>query len=378
MRNIEYARPQRKVQARSRWLFPVYAVLGIAVVSNVILYVSISQTPAQPPPSAGPTGITALTTAINSNNNKPKFDAMAVFNERVQPVLEQLHMRDVGACQRAIARIHAHFDAARGGAPRFADAIIGPLNGVKTTWLAGKGTFERWWYDDSTIQPVADHVRWNYEQNITSGPKIRDAIVDSIRQLEQDFRVNRNESLQAIQSNLSAADLPAAIEIDQKQLDEFSQQQFESAIEDINRDRVAEVAAGRSAAAFAVSTAAMIIAERAIAYVLTEEVLAAGGWTAVLAGTGAGAGSEVPGLGNVAGATAGLLAGIGVDYWMSHKNKQRTIGVVTASLTQVENRILHGDQQRPGGIQAIYDEAAVQQVQQLAKKLRAQFEEAAK
>jgi hypothetical protein len=219
-------------------------------------------------------------------------------------------------------------------------------------------------------------VRWNYEQHVTSGPKIKEAILTAISQLEQDFRANRNEALQAIGSSLRAANLPASVEVDQKQLDEFCQQEFEAAMANVNTDHVAEKAAVGSAAALSLSTVATIVAERAIIYVLGDAVTAAGGSVAAGTAGGAAAGSWVPGAGTAIGAAAGLLGGIAVDMWISHENKLRTINSVTTSLTQVENAIMSGDTKNPG-IQRILGDAGTRQVEQLRLKLKQKLDEAA-
>jgi len=317
-------------------------------------------------------GIAASTAAAAQS----KFDARGVFSARVEPVLLQLQARDDEACQRAIAVIHGHFDHARSGAPAFAAAIIGPLNSIKTTWLAGKGVFERWWFDDQTIEPVADHVNWNYEQNVTSGPKIRDAILASIQQLEQEFRANRNDAIQAIQTSLEAANFPVAIDVNQSELDEFCQTEFETAMAAVNDNHIAEKAAAGSAAAFVFSSAATILAEQAILYATGDDFIAVAGGAAFTGAGGGGAiGSMVPGAGTIIGAATGLLAGIAVDAWISHKNKERTIAEVDKSLTQIESSIINGDGKH-AGVDKIFHQAASGQTETLRKNLWKQIREA--
>jgi hypothetical protein len=199
----------------------------------------------------------------------------------------------------------------------------------------------------------------------------------SVRQLEQDFRANRNEALQAMNSSLHAANLPAAVDIDQRQLDEFCQQQFEAALQRVNTDHVAEKAAGGSAAAFALSNVVTIVVERAIIYTVGDAAATAGGAVATGTAGGAAAGSWVPGLGTAIGATTGLLAGAAVDMWISSRDKERTTNQVTASLTQIEGGIIRGDGKQPG-VESILNDAASGQAKQLGQKIQDQLKEAAK
>jgi len=361
MDNFRDGRPTRKAGRTNLLLL---SILVIASVSIIVLCVSMRQYKTVTPNGPAAIGIAPSTTSTPQT----KFDAQAVFSARVEPVIQQLQAQDDEACQRAIAVIHGHFDHARSGASAFAAAIIGPLNGIKTTWLAGKGVFERWWYKDPQIQPVANHVRWNYEQNVTSGPKIRDAILTSIQQLEQDFRANRNEAIQRIGTSLNAADLPVAIELNQNDLDNFCEAEFQAAMAGINDNHVAEKAAVGSAKAFVFSSAATMLAERAIVFALGDYIAAAGGATAAGVGGGAAGGSMVPGAGTIIGAAVGLLAGIGVDAWISHKNKERTIVEVDKSLTQIEMSILNGDGVH-SGVDKVFHQAASGQTQKLREKL---------
>jgi hypothetical protein len=368
MDNLEYGRRAHI----ARWPNPVLLfVIAICLVSIAILIASMWQSKTVAPSGPATIGIVPSTTSAP----QPKFDAQGVFSARVKPVLEQLQARDDESCRRAIAVIHAQFDHARSGAPAFAAAIIGPLNSIKTTWLGGKGVFERWWYKDPTIQPVADHVNWNYEQNVTSGPKIKDAILASIQQLEQDFRANRNEAIQAIHTSLEAADLPVAIDVNQNELDEFCQREFEAAMAGVNDNHVAEKAAAKSAAAFVFSSAATILAERAVVFALGDYIAAAGGAAGAGAGGGGAIGSMVPGAGTIIGATVGLLAGIAVDTWISHENRKTMIAEVDKSLTQIESSIISGDGEH-AGVDKIFHQAASGQTQALRDRLRGKIQEA--
>lgn len=372
METLDYAGSPARPRQRNPLRILLWIILIAALISIGILILSMSQEGTMVASHLAPVG---LRPAIETGS-ATKFDVNAVLNERVEPALQVLQKRNSEAVQRAIAKIHGHFDSARKGAPDFAESIIGPFDATKTTYLAGKGMVLRWWYHDSRIQPVADHVRWNYEQHVTSGPKIRDAILGAIAELEQELRADRNEALQAIGSSLQAAHLPASVEIDEKQLDEYCQHEFEASIAGANTDHIAEKAAVGSAAAFAFSMAATIIAERAIMFVLGKAVATAGG--AVIAGTagGAAAGSWAPGVGNAIGAASGLLGGIAVDAWISHENKERTTKQVTTSLTQIENAIIHGDGKHPG-VERVLSDAASRQGQQLRVKLEDQLKEAA-
>jgi hypothetical protein len=369
MENLDYGRSPYKAKRPNP--FPLYILLAVALLSIAVLFVSIRQNRTNVPSAGAPIGISPSTTSAS----QPKFDAQGVFSAHVEPVLRQLHAQDDEACQRAIALIHGHFGDAKSGAPAFAAAIIGPLNGIKTTWLASKGVFERWWYEDPQIQPVADHVRWNYEQNVTSGPKIRDVILASIQQLQQDFSANRNEAIQAIGTNIKAADLPVAINVNQSELDEFCEREFEVAMAGVNNNHIAEKAAVGSASAFVLSSAATMLAERGIAFGLEDYIAAAGGATATGVGGGGTIGSMVPGAGTIIGATVGLLAGIGVDAWISHENKKTTIAEVDKSLTQIETSIMNGDGGHIG-VDKVFHQAASGQAQELRTRLKEQIQEA--
>ena len=330
---------------------------------------------------------TASSTTARSNAPLPapssdasparKFDSAKAFDECVAPVLNELQQSNAEAVTRAITNIHTQFDNARHGAPQFAQSIIGPLNGIKTAYLAGKGKLERWWYKDPQIQPVLNHLRWNYEQHVTSGPKIRNNVLASVMRLEQDFRANRNQALQKIHSSIRIANLPTSAQIDRNQLDEYCQAEFLQAIQNINAEHLAGKDAIGPAEGLAISTAATIVVEQAILFVLDDAAVAAGGSVATGAAGGATAGSWAPGAGTALGAAAGLLVGAAVDYWTSHNDQQRTTEQVIASLTQIEQAIIQGDGKHPG-VEKILSGAARNQTQQLAIKLRKHLEEAAR
>jgi len=366
METLNYGRLTRYVKSINPILLVVFC---LAVLSLIVLILSaaanksaISQTPI-------PTGMTIDSPSASS------IDCNKIFEERIEPVLEQLRKKNDNACDQAIAIIHSHFDTARSGAPVFADSIIGPLNSIKTTWLAGKGLFERWWYNDPRIQPVVDHVRWNYEQHVTSGPRIRDAILSATEQLETDFQANRNEAIQAIGSSLKAANFPVRIKINQVQLDDDCQEEVERAITDINGHQVAEHAAAGSAAAFGLSTAASIVAEQAIVYVVGDSAIAAGGGAAAGVSGGSAAGSFLPGPGTILGAAGGLLAALAVDAWISHENKSATIAKVDKSLTQIESAIIEGAGHTIGA-DRLFHEASERQLTLLHTELREALQEA--
>jgi hypothetical protein len=353
-------------------MISVVALFAVAMLAITLLMGSMKQSTSPVPVTKVPLGITPAAMPAAAE----RFDSAAVFAERVEPALRQLRENNKRASDRAIARIRGHFAIARDGAPAFAESIIGPLDAVKTTYLAGKGGLLRWWSKDRTRQPVADHVRWNYEQHVTCGPRIKEVILAAIVQLEQDFRASRNEALQTIGSTLRAANLPVSIDIDERMLDAYCQREFEAAIVSINASHVAEKAAIGSASALALSTAATIIADRAIIYALGNAITAAGGSVAGGTTGGAALGSWVPGAGTAIGAGTGLLAGIAVDMWISHKNKRQTINQVNVALEQIENAIVMGDSKHPG-MRRILSEAAKRQAEQLASKLKEQLHEAA-
>jgi hypothetical protein len=125
------------------------------------------------------------------------------------------------------------------------------------------------------------------------------------------------------------------------------------------------------------STVATVIVERAIIYVLEDAAATAGGSVATGTAGGAAFGSWVPGAGTAMGAVAGLLVGVAVDVYMTHNDQERTTKQVIASLTQIEDGIIQGDDKHPG-VEKMLDDAALKQSKQLDTKLREQLKEAAK
>lgn len=353
-----------------RWFFiAVATVLALSLLAMGVLRLSM-QSPA-PAPTPQPQSMGVNVSAVE------KFDATAVFAARVEPAIAVMQQKNDQAVARAVDKLRGHFRHARGGAPEFAASIVGPLDAMKTTYLAGKGLTQRWWYEDPRYQPVANHVKWNYELNVTSGDRIRDNILGAIMQLEMDFRANRNEALQTIGSNLRTAHLPTAITVDEKQLDAFCQQQFEQAVAQVNQNHVAENAAMGSAVSFATSAAVTFIVEQAIARAITSAATTAGGVTVGATGGGAAAGSVVPGAGTLIGATAGLLAGCAVDMYLTHRNEQKTIAQIEASLNQLEAAVLNGGN-GSAGLRGLAQSAAAGQTVQLRGKLMQQIQEAAR
>lgn len=367
---IDYHIKRAKRPRRWPWLL---AGGILAITAGILLLLSLP-TAKQAAPQVTPTpsiGVQPATVLA------PRFDAALVFIERVQPVLVTLDKENALAVDRAIAGIRSHFETARRGSPEFAESIIGPLDSVKTIWLKGKDVSKNWWNENDASSDLRNHVTWNYEHNVTSGTKMRDAVLAAIQQLEEDFRANRNRALQAIASSLSAASLQVEIQVDEKQLDEFCQHQFDKALEQIHANYTAEKAAGGTAAAIGLSTVATIVAERAIMSAVTAVMARTGGAVTAIAGGGAAIGSTVPGAGTAIGAVGGLLAGLAVDVWVSHKTKQRVIKEVNESLSAIENGIIDGDDTNPG-VRKVFSTAAQGQTTQLHVKIESQLEEASR
>ena len=153
--------------------------------------------PTTPPsePAMSELGITPTT-------RPAKFDSTAVFDSQIRPVLATMETRNREAAGRALAAIHNHFKNARLGVPDFAESISGPLDNFKSLYLGSKGYVERWWYERDDLQPMADHVQWNYENHVTSGPKMKVAITAAMERFQRDVRANRNEAIQAINANI--------------------------------------------------------------------------------------------------------------------------------------------------------------------------------
>lgn len=370
MTHIDYhvKRPTR----RTRWTWLLAGgVLAITAGILLLLYLPTAKHPTTQPTPTPPIGVQPATLP------QRRFDVAIVFTERVQPVLAQLDIDNAQAVDRAIVNVRGHFETARSGSPEFAESIIGPLDSVKTIWLKGKDVFKNWWNESDASTDLRKHVTWNYEQKVTSGAKMRDALLAAIQQLEEDFRANRNRALQAIASSLSAASLPVAIEVDEKQLDEFCQHQFDKALEMIHANYIAEKAAGGTAAAIGLSTVATIVAERAIMSAVTAIMARTGGAVVAGAGGGAAIGSTVPGAGTAIGAAGGFLAGLAVDMWFSHKTKQRVVNEVNESLSAIEKGIIEGDDKNPG-VRKVFGAAAHGQTTQLRLKIESQLEEASR
>ena len=178
--SIGYA-TRRPSRARTSKRIALACVAFTAATAAVALTTMKHRLPTTPPskPAMGELGITPTTTPA-------KFDSTAVFDSQVRPVLATMATRNREAADRALAAIHNHFKNARLGVPGFAESIIGPLDNFKSLYLGSKGYVERWWYERDDLQPMADHVQWNYENHVTSGPKMKAAITAAMEQFQQD------------------------------------------------------------------------------------------------------------------------------------------------------------------------------------------------
>jgi hypothetical protein len=119
------------------------------------------------------------------------------------------------------------------------------------------------------------------------------------------------------------------------------------------------------------------VVEAAIGDTYPDLIAAAGGSAAAGASGGGALGSIEPGGGTIVGAAAGLLAGMAVDAWITHETKQRTIAEVESSLTQIETSIISGDGKNPG-LDKVFHQAVVSQIELLNTKLHESVQEAVK
>ena len=314
-----------------------------------------------PAPVAAPAelGVTAAATQpiVPPAPPPPLFDVEKVRDARVRPHLENLRADNAAARDRARAAVNAHFDHARAGADDFARAIIGPLDSMKTLYLMGKGATLRKWKRDRSIDKVRDHVAWNYQKHVTSGPKMEAAIRAALRQFEADVRANRNHALQAINRDLAAEALPVVVVIDEQKLGERCDAEARSAVAALMSQNVAQDAAVQSLATVMAAEGLGMAATHLVGRVVVVR-LAALPVSAVVGGTGGGAtiGSAVPGLGTAIGATTGLLVGLAVDNYLSRKQVREVTASVRDVLGTTQAALLDGHA-GAAGLDRVFDDA---------------------
>jgi hypothetical protein len=322
---------------------PLYAVVALAMKSAS----PPAAAPAVAPPmdlgmTVTPPPAPATQPTVLLMPPPPRFDVAKVRAASVRPHLEAMKLDNATARGRAEAMVRAHFAQAHAGAGIFAGEIIGPLDGIKSLYLAGKGGAGRWWREDSNYDPLRAHVAWNYEQHVTSGPKIERAIRDALAQFDADLRANRNHALQAIARDLSADTLAVKIALDPHKLGASCDAQVRHAVAQLMAQNVAEGAAVESFAVIVASEGLGAASGIVVRLVVTK--LATIPLSAAVAGTGTGAtlGSIVPGVGNAAGAVTGLLVGITVDCVLTHKQTQRVTKSVQDVLASTEQAVIEG------------------------------------
>ena len=361
-RTLAYAAPSPK----RRWLrYVAYAIViaavGVPVLGGIAAWIDVISPAAPPLPVTKPAdlGVSAPAAVVAP---MPLFDADQVFGRSVRPHLESLKLDNLAARDRARRTIDAHFDHARAGADVFARSIIGPLDSMKTLYLMGKGGTTRWWREDKSINPVRNHVAWNYQKHVTSGPKLEAVVKAALVQFEADLRANRNHTLQSINRDLAAEELPVAVVIDEKALAARCDAEVRDAIVMLTSDRVAENAAIGSVGTLAASEAATFAARYLVGRVIVVR-LAAIPVSAAVGGTGAGAavGSAVPGAGTAVGAVTGFLAGLAVDSYMSSKQVDKVTNSVRDVLTTTQYALLEGHNGAAGLNDVLKDALTTQQ-----------------
>ena len=357
---------------------PVYAVIALAMKS--------ASPPAAAPAAAPPPmdmGVTVTTPPAPATQPTallmpppPRFDVAKVTATSVRPHLEALKLDNATARGRAEAVVRAHFAQAGAGAKTFAGEIIGPLDGIKSLYLAGKGGAGRWWREDPRYDPLRAHVAWNYEKHVTSGPKIERAIRDALAQFDADLRANRNHALQSIARDLSADTLAMKITIDPAKLGESCDAQVQHAVALLMAQNVAEGAAVESFAVIVASEGLGAASGIVVRLVVTK--LATIPLSAAVAGTGTGAtlGSIVPGVGNAAGAVTGLLVGITVDCVLTHRQTKRVTKSVQDVLASTEQAVIEGHN-GAAGLQRVFSDALRAQDEAIDRLIAAELYAAA-
>jgi len=356
---LAYAPPAR---SRSSWLrrvvlAVVVASLALPIFAVIALAVKRVSPPAPAPAAAPPLDLGVSVTPPPAPATQPtallmppppRFNVAKVQAAAVRPHLETLKYDNAIARNRAEAMVRAHFAQAGAGAAEFANEIIGPLDGIKSLYLVSKGGALRWWREDGGYDPLRAHVAWNYEQHVTSGPKIERAIRAALAQFETDLRANRNVALQAIARDLSADTLAIKITIDPDKLNASCDAQVRYAVAQLMAQNVAENAAVESFAVIVASEglgAASGIAVRLVVTKLATIPLSA---AAAGTGTGAAAGSLVPGVGNAAGAVTGLLVGVAVDCVLTQRQTRRVTKSVQEVLASTEQAVIDGHDGQAG------------------------------
>ena len=286
----------------------------------------------------------------------PRFDVAKVQASSVRPHLEALRVENAAARSRAQARVRSHFRQADAGAAKFAAAVIGPLDAVKTLYLAGKGGIRRWRHKDRRLDPLRDHVAWNYQEHVTSGAKIEAVVRHALVQFESDLRANRNRAVQSITQDLAAEELAVTIAIDREKLAAACDAEVRAAVAQLMSDRVAERAAvasiGTEIAANGLGAASAYAGRLIVLRLVAVPVSGAVGGTSI----GASLGSFAPGIGNAAGAVTGLLVGITVDLCITHRQTVKVTDSVRRTLATAEHSLMNGHD-GAAGLRRIFDHA---------------------
>jgi hypothetical protein len=342
--------------------------LGVPLAGAAVIALDRLAPPATPAPTTttppATLGVTAATQPAPEAllPPPPRFNVDQVRDASVRPHLDALAQRNGAARDRARAAVGAHFDQARAGADDFARAIVGPFDSMKTIYLMGKGVVARRKYRDPRIDKVRDHVAWNYQKHVTSGPQIEAAIRFALANFEADLRANRNVALQSINRDLAAEQLPVVVVIDEEKLAERCDAEVRAAVAHLMAEGVARDQAVRSVATVVATEGLSMAAAHLVGRVVVVR-LAAIPVSAAVGGTGAGAtvGSAVPGLGTAIGATTGLLVGLAVDSYLSREQVSDVTRSVDGVLRTTERALFHGHAGAPGLERVFADALSTQQ-----------------
>lgn len=321
-------------------------VVGFSAIATVILV------PAPQHPGVATASLTDIAAGRAGLTDAERARAMASFMAtQIDPLLDRAAARDREAADRAVERLHDHFEQFHSGVDRF--------TGDVTSWGTRFGVIkrqvgDRWhsmWNSDAREAQATAYIDGKFRQHIVDDAQLQKAVEEVVTQFMEDLRANRNRMLAEVNAAIRTADVPLHLaSLDLTRVREAMQLEAQKITTNLATATVVN-----GVVAFTGSIVAEEIARRVTLQILARvathmaaEVTVAGGATASSAAAGGAGGSLIGPAGTVVGFGVGIAVGVAIDWWMTARFEQKLAVQCHAFLDSVEQRILQGDDNETG------------------------------
>ncbi len=271
------------------------------------------------------------------------LDRQSMFNDHVQPLLNQCGEGNRQSAERCSKRVHEQFAAYRQNVGVFVDDIT-------STWTR-LGILRRmpadWWREDDRVKK---YVQAKFEKHIFSEGKLNEDITAALVALRNDLRADRANLLAQVKLAVSESEFPDVEIPSNLDFDSEVNQLLHRFASRRATDSVYQGLATLVSSEVATLAAAGIVT-RVVASLGTSaatSAAAAGGATTGSAAAGAGGGSLGGPVGTAIGLGIGVVVGIAVDWWMTDRFREQLKSELQLYLFRLESAILRGTQDQTG------------------------------